>query len=105
MSSLDSSKESSADGKRPPSAETFSKRKSDDADETKDEPENEERETKERRTAASATSAIDWLQGDEAFSLALPLSLPPGHGEIDWEDGHVRPKKAPPVPPPENFQQ
>ncbi|KAF9871088.1 hypothetical protein CkaCkLH20_11505 [Colletotrichum karsti] len=91
MSPKKTSKESPSSSASP---EPGSKRKAATKDEIKDEHEAAEPEPKKPKTATNS-SVIEWLLTDEAFSLAFP-SLPPGHGEIDWEAGHAQPQKTPP---------
>ncbi|KAL2879845.1 hypothetical protein SGCOL_004890 [Colletotrichum sp. CLE4] len=57
--------------------------------------EDDEPNTKKAKTENSK-AMVEWLLSDEAFSLAFP-ALPPGHGEIDWDEGQHRKD-----PPPEN---
>ncbi|KAK2728333.1 hypothetical protein CKAH01_11130 [Colletotrichum kahawae] len=80
------------------SPEPGTKRKADETDVKKDNSTSEPDTKKPKKSPISKDSnskdAIKWLLSDEAFSLAFP-SLPPGHGEVDW-DSTTRPQKTPP---------
>ncbi|KXH67673.1 hypothetical protein CSAL01_08707 [Colletotrichum salicis] len=55
--------------------------------------EDDEPDTKKTKIENSK-AMVEWFLSDEAFSLAFP-ALPPGHGEIDWDEGQHR--KDPPL--------
>ncbi|EQB47102.1 hypothetical protein CGLO_13787 [Colletotrichum gloeosporioides Cg-14] len=75
------------------SPEPGTKRKASETDVKKDTSASEP-DTKKPKKSSNSKDTIKWLLSDEAFSLAFP-SLPPGHGEVDW-DSTARPQKTPP---------
>ncbi|KAI8277455.1 hypothetical protein K4K56_000576 [Colletotrichum sp. SAR 10_98] len=75
------------------SPEPGTKRKASETDVKKDISPSEP-DTKKPKKSSNSKDTIEWLLSDEAFSLAFP-SLPPGHGEVDW-DPTTQPQKTPP---------
>ncbi|KAF6836647.1 hypothetical protein CMUS01_05351 [Colletotrichum musicola] len=70
------------------------KRKVDEAADLKNEETPQDPDPKKRKASSSVEDAVKWLLSDEALSLAFP-ALPPGQGEVDWDDSS-RPQITPP---------